>query len=66
MRMEADKYFEDAVAQCWMILEWLNLRINLQIPIDAIFSNTLIEIITEGYKIIGDNTFQMISIAYVN
>jgi len=35
-----------------------------KIPIDAIFSNILIEIITEGYKIIGDNTLQMISIGY--
>jgi hypothetical protein len=34
--------------------------------INAIFSNILIEIITEGYKIIGDNTLQMISIGYDN
>ena len=32
-----------------------------KILIDAIFSNILIEIITEGYKIIWDNTLQMIS-----
>jgi hypothetical protein len=35
-----------------------------KIPIDAIFSNILIEIITEGYKIVGENTLQMISIGY--
>jgi hypothetical protein len=34
--------------------------------INAIFSNILIEIITEGYKIIGDNNLQMISTAYDN
>ncbi|HXX96942.1 MAG TPA: hypothetical protein VEL11_07490 [Candidatus Bathyarchaeia archaeon] len=34
--------------------------------INAIFSNILIEIITEGYKIIGDNTLQMIGTAYDN
>jgi hypothetical protein len=32
----------------------------------AILSNILIEIMTEGYKIIGDNTLQMISIGYDN
>jgi hypothetical protein len=36
------------------------------ILIDAILSNMLIKIITEGYKIIGGNTLQMISIAYDN
>jgi hypothetical protein len=35
-----------------------------KIPIDAILPNILTEIITEGYKIIGDNTLQMISIGY--
>jgi hypothetical protein len=34
------------------------------IPIDAIFSNILAEIMTKRYKIIGDNTLQMISIGY--
>jgi hypothetical protein len=33
---------------------------------DAILSNILVQIITEGYKIIGHNTLQMISIAYDN
>jgi hypothetical protein len=32
----------------------------------TILSNILIEIMTEGYKIIGDNTLQMISIGYDN
>ena len=32
-----------------------------KILIDAIFPNIPIEIITEGYKIIGDKTLQMIS-----
>ena len=36
------------------------------ILIDATLSNILIEIMTEGYKIIGDNTLQMISIGYDN
>jgi hypothetical protein len=36
------------------------------IPIDAIFSNILTEIMTKRYKIIGDNTLQMISIGYDN
>ncbi len=35
-------------------------------PIDAILSNMLITIITEGYKLIGGNTLQMISIVYDN
>jgi len=35
-----------------------------KIPIDAIFSNILTEIMTKRYKIIGDNTLQMISIGY--
>ena len=35
-----------------------------KIPIDAIFSNILTEIMTKRYKIIGDNTLQMISIQY--
>jgi hypothetical protein len=34
--------------------------------INAIFSNILIEIITERYKIIGDNTLQMIGVEYDN
>jgi hypothetical protein len=34
--------------------------------INAIFSNILMEIITEEYKIIGDNTLQMIGTAYDN
>jgi hypothetical protein len=34
------------------------------IPNDAIFSNILTEIITKRYKIIGDNTLQMISTGY--
>ena len=32
----------------------------------CILSNILIEIMTEGYKIIGDNTLQMISFGYDN
>ena len=35
-----------------------------KIPIDAIFSNILTEIMTNRYKVVGDNTLQMISIAY--
>ena len=35
-----------------------------KIPIDAILSNILTEIMTKRYKIIGDNTLQMISIGY--
>jgi hypothetical protein len=35
-----------------------------KIPNDAIFSNILTEIITKRYKIIGDNTLQMISNGY--
>ena len=35
-----------------------------KILIDAILSNILTEIMTKGYKIIGDNTLQMISIGY--
>jgi hypothetical protein len=35
-----------------------------KIPNDAIFSNILTEIITKRYKIIGDNTLQMISTGY--
>ena len=35
-----------------------------KIPIDAIFSNILTENITKRYKIIGDNTLQMIGIEY--
>jgi len=35
-----------------------------KILIDAILSNILTEIITKGYKIVGNNTLQMISIGY--
>jgi hypothetical protein len=37
-----------------------------KILIDAILSNILTEIMTKGYKIIGDNTLQTISSAYDN
>jgi hypothetical protein len=34
------------------------------IPIVAILSNILMGIMTKGYKIIGDNTLQMVSSGY--